>query len=122
MEYRTIKNLLDNTPNQLSAFKTKTWVKINDESRGTYNEDNQIKFKISMLRPSLCNYSDAYILAKGPATIKSTAAQGQTNNEVNTKMIFKNCAPFAKCKQNKQYASRWCQYIDEVMPIYNLIL
>ena len=33
MEYRTIKNLLDNTPNQLSAFKTKTWVKINDESQ-----------------------------------------------------------------------------------------
>ena len=52
-----------------------------------------------MLRTSLCNYSDTYILAKGPATIKNTAAQGQTNNEV-------NCAPFAKCKQNKQYASR----------------
>ena len=43
MEYHTIKNLLDNTPNQLSAFKTKTWVKINDESRGTYNEDNITK-------------------------------------------------------------------------------
>ena len=32
--------------------------------------------------------------------------QGQTNNEVSPNMIFKNCAPFAKCKQNKQYASR----------------
>ena len=83
MKYHTIKNLLDNTPNQPSEFKTKTWVKINDESRGTYNEDNQIKFKTSMLRPSLCNYSNAYILAKGPATIKNTASQINSMKELN---------------------------------------
>ena len=56
MEYRKIINLLDNTSNQPSKFKTKNWVEINDESRGTYNEDNKIKLKTSMLRSSLCNY------------------------------------------------------------------
>ena len=40
MEYEIIMNLLDNTPNQRSKFKTKNWVQINDESRGTYDEIN----------------------------------------------------------------------------------
>ena len=61
MEYQKIINLSENTPNQLSKFKTKNWVNINDESRGTYNVNSQIKFKTSMLRSSLCNYSDIYI-------------------------------------------------------------
>ena len=46
MEYRKVTNLLDNTPNQPSKFKTKFWIEINDESRGIYDEDNQIRFKI----------------------------------------------------------------------------
>ena len=61
MEYQKIINLAENTPNQLSKFRTKNWVNINDESRGTYNVNSQIKFKTSMLRSSLCNYSDIYI-------------------------------------------------------------
>ena len=63
MEYQKIIILLDNTLNQASKFKTKNCVKINDESRGTYIENNQIRFKTSMLRSSLCYYSNAYILA-----------------------------------------------------------
>ena len=64
MEYQKIINLLYNAPNQPSKFKRKNWVEINDESRGTYNEDNQIRFKTSILRSSLCDYSHAYILVK----------------------------------------------------------
>ena len=40
MEYEKIIKMLDNTPNQSSKFRAKNWVKINDESRGTYDEDN----------------------------------------------------------------------------------
>ena len=58
--------MLDNPSNQLSKFKTKDWVEINDESRGAYNTNSQIEFKTTMLKPSLCDYSDAYILVKGP--------------------------------------------------------
>ena len=36
-----------------------------EESRGTYNVTSQIKFKTTMLKSSLCDYSDAYILVKG---------------------------------------------------------
>ena len=64
MEYQKIANLLDSTSNQRSKFRTKNWVKINDESRGTYI-GRYIKFKTSMLRSTLCDYADAYILVKG---------------------------------------------------------
>ena len=55
-------NLLENAPNQASEFRTKNWVEINDESRGTYNVNSQIKFKTLILKSSICDYSDAYIL------------------------------------------------------------
>ena len=46
IEYQKIVNLLDTTSNKPSKFRTKNWVEINDESRGTYNTNNQIKFKV----------------------------------------------------------------------------
>ena len=55
-------NLLDNTPNQPTKFRIKNWVERNDDSRGTYNTNSKIKFQTLMLRSSLCDYSDAYIL------------------------------------------------------------
>ena len=63
MEYQKIANLIDDALNQ-PKFKTKNWVEINDESRGTYNVNSQIKFKTAMLKSSLCDYSDAYTLVK----------------------------------------------------------
>ena len=59
MEYQKIINLSDNTPNQLTKFRTKSWVQINDDSRGNCNTNSQIKFKISLLKSSLCDYSHA---------------------------------------------------------------
>ena len=61
MEYQKIINLLENASNQPSKFRTKHWVEINNESRGAYNINSQIKFKTTMLKSRLCNYSDAYI-------------------------------------------------------------
>ena len=48
-------NLLDDKTNQPSKFRTRNWVEINNESLGTYNESNQIKFKTSMTRSNLCD-------------------------------------------------------------------
>ena len=53
MEYKKIINLLDNTPNQPSKFRTKNWGEITDDWLGTYNTNSQIKFKIKMLKLSL---------------------------------------------------------------------
>ena len=52
MEYQKIPNLLNNESNQPSEFRTRNWVEINDEARGTYSPNKQIKFKTSMLRSS----------------------------------------------------------------------
>ena len=58
MEYQKIANLLDNTSNQPSKFRTRNWVEINDESRRTYTS-NEIRFKTTILRSNLCDYADA---------------------------------------------------------------
>ena len=68
MEYQKIANLLDNTSNQLSRFRTRNWVEINDNSRGTYTKAD-IKFKTAMLKSDLCDYADAYRFVKGTITI-----------------------------------------------------
>ena len=74
MEYQKIANLIDNTPNQPPKFRIRNWVRINDESRGAYNVNSQIKFKTTMLKSSLCDYSDACILVKGTITINGRGA------------------------------------------------
>ena len=121
MEYQKIANLIDDdTSNQPSKFKTRNWIEINDESRGVYNVNSQIKFKTTMLKSSLCDYSDAYILVKGTINVNNTAAQGAAAN--NKKVIFKNCAPFTNCISeinNTQIDN--AKDIDIVMPVYNLI-
>ena len=81
MEYQKIIDLLENRPNQPSKYRTKNWVEVNDESRGTYNVNSQIKFKTSMLSSILCDYSDAYILVITTITVLNTvAAEAAANN------------------------------------------
>ena len=65
MEYQKVANSLDIASNKLSKFRTRNWVEINDNIRGAYSPNKQIRFKTAMLRSSLCDYSDAYILVKG---------------------------------------------------------
>ena len=122
MKYQKIINLLGNTPNQPPKFRTKNRVEINDESRGTYNVNSWIKFKTTMLKSSLCDYSSAYILAKGTIKVDDTSAAGTNATNTNKKVIFKSCAPFTNCiseMNNTQIDN--AKDIDIVMPMYNLI-
>ena len=123
MEYQKIANLIDDyASNQTSKFRTRNWIEINDESRGAYNVNSQIKFKTTMLKSSLCDYSDAYILVKGTISVNNTPAQGAGANNINKKVTFKNCAPFTNCISeinNTQIDN--AKDIDSVMPVYNLI-
>ena len=118
MEYQKITNFLDSKSNQPSKFRTKSWVVINDKPRGTYS----VNRKKSMLKSSLCDYSDVYILVKGNITVNNTAADGAAANNTNKKVIFKNCAPFTDCisKINNTQVDN-AKDIDIVMLIYNLI-
>ena len=122
MEYQKIANLIDNTSNQPYKFRTRNWVEINDESRGAYNVNSQIKFKTTILKSSSCHYSDAYILVKGTINVNNTAAAGAAVNNTNKKVIFKNCTPFTNCISeinNTQIDN--AKDTDIVMPMYNLI-
>ena len=122
MECQKIANLLDTTSNQPSKFRTRNWVEINDDIRGAYSFDKQIRFKTAMLRSSFCHYGDAYILVEGNITVNNTAAEGFAANNPAKKVIFKNCAPFTNCisKINNTQIDN-AEYIDIVMPMYNLI-
>ena len=124
MEYQKIANLIDDTSNQPSKFRTKNWVEKNDESRETYNVNSQIKFKSTMLKSSLCHYSDAYILVKGKITITEAGADTAARHadERDKGVAFKNCAPFTNCISeinNTQVDN--AKDIDIIMPMYNLI-
>ena len=60
MEYQKNANLLDTTSDSVPRFVTKKWVEVHDQSGGSYNNNKkQIRFKTSMLRSDLCDYSDA---------------------------------------------------------------
>ena len=124
MEYQKIANLLDTESNQPSKFRTRNWVEINDESRGTYTS-NDIKFKTTMLRSNLCDYPDASIL-KGKGNYSNYWCRKwwcrKRLDGRNKRVIFKNCTPFTICISrinNTDLAD--AQDIDIVISIYNLI-
>ena len=121
MEYQKLINLLDDTTNQPSKFRTTKWVELNDESKGRY-DNSSIRFKTSMIRSNLCDYSDTYILIKGTITVPNTEAAGTGVKIPIKKSVFKNCAPFTDCIteiNNTQVDD--AQKIEIAMPMYNLI-
>ena len=72
MEYQKIINLLGTTLDEVPRFITKKWVEAYDQSGSAddrYKPNKQIRFKTSMLRSDLCDYSDAYIVVKGTITV-----------------------------------------------------
>ena len=114
METQKIVNLLNDSNNENSKFATKKWYVIDSESKGNYSDENEIKFLTSSLESNLCDYSDAYILVTGNITA--------TPNNAATQVVFKNCAPFEKCRTeiNETFVDD-AQHINIAMPMYNLI-
>ena len=96
MEYQKITNFLDTMLDEVPRFITKKWVEVHDQSasaNGKYKPSKQIRFKTSMLRSDLCDFSDAYIVVKGTITLNGAA----NANKRNKKTAFKNNAPFISC-------------------------
>ena len=62
---------------------------IDGESNDNYSDENEIKFLTNSLESNLCDYSDGYILVIGNIV---------TGGDANTKVAFKNYAPFKKCR------------------------
>ena len=93
MEYQKIANLIESTSDNLSNFRIRNWVEINDESRGNY-ANSAIRFKTTMLRPNLCDYADSYMLVKGTITITgagndAAARQAdETDKDITLKIVL----------------------------------
>ena len=66
--------MLDNSPSQSSKFSTKNWIEINDDCCGMSKINSQTEIKTSMLKSSLYEYIDAYILVKGMITVVQAGA------------------------------------------------
>ena len=119
MEYQKIANFLESTSDNLSKFRTRSWIEIIDETRGNY-ANGDIKFKNTMLRSNLCDYADSYILVKGTITITGPGANAveRQTDERDKGVTFTNCAPFTKCisRINNTDIDN-TQDIDIVMPM-----
>ena len=114
METQKIVNLLNSSENEYSKFATKKWYVIDSESKGNYSHHDPIKLLTKSIESSLCDYSDAYVLVTGDITV--------TGGNANTKVAFKNCAPFNKCRTeiNGTFVDE-ADFISIAMPMYNLI-
>ena len=114
METQKIISLLNNSEDEYSKFATKKWYITGSESKGNYSHQNPITFLTKSSESSLCDYSDAYILVTGDIAV--------TGGDDNTKVAFKNCAPFEKCKTeiNETFVDE-ADIINITMPMYNLI-
>ena len=123
MEYQKNTNFLGTTLDEVPRFITKKWVEVHDQSGSAddrYKPNKQIRFKTSMLRSDLCDYSDAYIVyivVKGNITV--TDPDGAKRNK---SVAFKNNAPFINCisKINGIKIDN-AEDLDVVMPMYNLL-
>ena len=118
MEFNKINNLLGPARDKVPRFITKKWIEIQSQSGSTYNTSKPIRFKTSMLRSDLCDYSDAYVWVKGKITVTDP------NNNVNfdRRLTLKNNAPFTSCisKINGKLVEN-AEDLDIVMPMYNLL-
>ena len=118
MEFNKINNLLGPAHDKLPRFITKKWVEVQNQSGNTYNTSKPIRFKISVFRSDLCDYSDAYLWVKG----KITVTNPNDNDNFNKELTLKNNAPFTSCisKINSELVEN-AEDLDIVMPMYNLL-
>ena len=90
METQKNANLLNDPDNKSFKFATRKWYIINDQNNGQYgignDNDSTINFETKVIKPNLCDFSDAYILMTGDIKVAAIATD--------TNVAFKNCAPF----------------------------
>ena len=84
---------MNDTNSESSKSTTRKWYVINDQNNTEYGEgnknDSSIKFEAKVIKSTYCDYSDSYILVTGDITV--------TGGNENTKVAYKNCAPFTRC-------------------------
>ena len=118
MEFNKINNLLGPAHDKVPRFITKKWIEVQSQSGNTYNTSKPIRFKTSVLRSDLCDYSDAYVWVNG----KITVTNPNDNDNFNKELTLKSNAPFIPCisKINGELVEN-AEDLDIVMAMYNLL-
>ena len=118
MEFNKINTLLGPAHDKVPRFITKKWIEVQSQSGSTYNTSKSIRFKTSMLRSDLCDYSDAYVWVKGKITITNP----NDNANFNKELTRKNNARFISCisKINGELVEN-AEDLDIVVPMYDLL-
>ena len=97
---------------------------IDSESNVNYSQNDEIKFLTRLIESSLCDYLDTYILVTENISVKRRNAAGAADIALGaiTQVVFKNCAPFEKCRTeiNETFVNE-TDFINITMPMYNLI-
>ena len=124
MKYQNITNFLNTTSDNAPRFITKKWIEVHEQSfsaEDRYKPSKQMRFKKSMLRSDLCNFSDAYTVVKGTNPLTKTNVRGIIDIR-NSFLAFKNNAPFTNCisKINNGFIDN-AEDLDVVMLMYNLL-
>ena len=109
MEHQKIMNLLNEANN--SKFVIRKWNFVNDNSNANYGAGNEINYNTEVLKSSLCDYKNGFILVRGNITV--TAARAK-------QVAFKKYAPYTKCITKTHGATiNDAEDLDLVMPMYN---
>ena len=118
MEFNKINNLLGPAHDEVPRFITKKWIEVQSQSGNTYNASKPVRFKTSMLRSDLCDYSDAYVCVKG----KITVTDPNNNANFDRRLTLKNSVPFISCisKINGELVEN-AEDLDIVIPMYSLL-
>ena len=114
METQKIVNLLNGSDNENVKFATKNGMLLTVSQKVIISKDDPITFLTWSIESSLCDYSDPYVLVKENIDVGG--------GDDNTKVAFKNCAPFRKCRRevNETFIDE-AEDINTTMPMCNLI-
>ena len=118
MEAQKIINVLEESDDDDLKFQTRKWYINNDQINGQYDKgdenDSTIKFDTAVIKPNLCDYSDAYILVTGNIAV--------VNGNNDTKVCFKTCSSFIRyVKHLNDEHVETAENLDLIMNLYNLI-
>ena len=118
MEFNKINNLLGPAHDEVPRFITKRWIEVQSQSGSIFNASKPIRFKTSMLRSDLYDYSDASVRVKGRITVTDP----NNNANFDSRLTLKNNAPFISCisKINGKLVEN-AEDLDIVIPMYNLL-
>ena len=110
MESQKIINLLDHKDEDDPRFETRKWYIVNDHNNGNYSQGDDVQ----IVKPFLCDYSDAYILVTGNIKVQ--------NGHDATRVSIKKCHPFTRAsfKLNNEQVDT-ADNLDLTMNLYNML-